>query len=133
MYFFDDTQTDISSYRHFRLRNYGKDALQRTFDEINELDRELREKITDSDIFIITLGTALNGYMKKKGDAICSFFGVPSEEAVFKLISAEEITRDLGKIYENLLKLSGEKSFELVITISPHVTIGQALYRECHL
>ena len=119
LYFFDDTQTDISSYRHFRLRNYGKDALQRTFDEINELDRELREKITDSDIFIITLGTALNGYMKKNGDAICSFFGVPSEEAIFKLISAEEVTRDLDKIYENLLKLRGEKSFELVITISP--------------
>ena len=61
------------------------------------------------------------------------FFWSSIRRSRFKLISAEEITRDLGKIYENLLKLSGEKSFELVITISPHVTIGQALYRECHL
>ena len=119
LYFFDDTQTDISSYRHFRLRNYGKDALQRTFGEINELDIELKEKITYSDIFIITLGTALNGYMKKNGDVICSFFGVPQDEAFYKIISPQEVTQDLNEIYKCILKLRNNKPFELFITISP--------------
>lgn len=119
LYFFDNTQSDISSYRHFRLRNYGKDALSRTIDEINELDRELRQEISDSDMFIVTLGTALNGYMKKNGFAICSFFGVPQDEAFYKVISPQEVSQDLNEIYNSLLKLRNNKPFELFITISP--------------
>jgi hypothetical protein len=119
LYFFDNTQSDISSYRHFRLRNYGKDALSRTITEINELDKELRQEISDSDVFIVTLGTALNGYMKKNGFAICSFFGVPQDEAFYKIISPQEVSQDLNEIYKSILKLRNNKPFELFITISP--------------
>ena len=43
-------------------------------------------------MFIVTLGTALNRYMKKNGFAICSFFGVQQDEAFYKIISPQEVS-----------------------------------------
>jgi hypothetical protein len=117
LYIYDEE--DVSSYRYFRIRNYGKNAKERTLDEMHRLDEELKNAIQDADIFLITLGTAMHPVMKRNEKAICSFFGIPVEEARCDTLTSEEIAADLESIHSNLLTLRNQKPFQTFITVSP--------------
>ena len=119
LHFFDDKREEVSSYRYFRVKNYGKNAKEKTLEEMKRLDEELRLKIIQANIFIITLGTATNTKLKRNGKAVCTFFGIPTENASIDMIYPEEVTSDLTKIYQSIKNIRDNKDFHLFLTVSP--------------
>jgi hypothetical protein len=119
LYFYNEEGTDVGCYRYFRMRCYGENAQERTLAEMYRLDDELKQNLQDTDIIIITLGTAQNGHLNRTGKQICTFFGIPPEESTINALSVTDVQTDLEEIYQHLLTIRNGKSFELFLTVSP--------------
>jgi len=86
-------------------------------EKINGLLRTYKPRLIESGWIFITLGTALAYEWHQTGKIVANCHKLPSSEFTRKYISIEEITMQMGSLFEAMAAI--QPSVRIVLTVSP--------------
>ncbi len=119
LFYYQNDQKDVGSYRHHKIKSYGENAVEDCLKKIKVSGERLRSKLLAADVITLTLGTTVYATYKKTNHPICCFNGLEQENATLHTMESEEVVSDLHAFYHALLKIRSEKPFKFIVTVSP--------------
>lgn len=117
-YFHSTQKGRYMSLRHVKLTTPDTQGPETLIKEATERDKLLREKIKNTELFIITLGSPT--YMiEKKSEKIISYAGgLNPEDYIICRADINELIEDINEIF-NILTEHVTTQWEAIITVSP--------------
>lgn len=120
LYCFDDALAGVLPYTYFfKNRVFGADPVASALKKVTDLDSKVYNRVTESDVIIVTLGTARILKMNDSGKVIVAATGIPKDRYSSSMTDVAGNVENLHTIYDSIVKIKGSSDFHMVLTLSP--------------
>lgn len=111
---------DVFLYRcHFKHRFYGKDAKERALARMRGLIAAVRAALEETDVVLVTLGTARVLRLNANSEVIAAAIQVPAEHWRLETLSLQQNLANLRRILASLAKICRKRPLRVFFTVSP--------------
>lgn len=120
IYIFQDELGGVIPTTYFaKNRTFGEDPVRVVLKNYGIRDKKVYERIADSTVFIITLGTSRVVRINATGVCASAASGISKSDYTFEQTDVETNFRNLQIVYDSIVKIKGNTKFKIIVTLSP--------------
>lgn len=120
IYVFGDEQGGALPTTYYaKNRTFGEDPVRVALENYGLRDKRVYERIAESNVFVITLGTSRVIRMKSTGVCVSAVSGIPRDQYFYEQTDVDTNVNSLNSVYDSIAKIKGSTDFKMVITLSP--------------